>query len=463
LTVSGADEAANGQFAICMLSAVRWKVNDNLGSGKFGVVFSCREEDSAGDSWPYALKRLQSDWLENEEARARFKRETDIQGSLRHENIIRVVEAGESAKWGPWFVMPRAMNGSLKDAIADERAAEPSWSLKVFEGVLAGVAHAHEHQILHRDIKPSNILLFGDAPRIADFGIARQIDVEGTTLTHTAEQLGTFRYMAPEQFHDIKRAGAPADVYALGKVLCHLLSGILPEALKVDLHGVPSEYRHFIDKCCRDDPSQRFPTAAETLKRFQRLSTPVTVVLPPLEQGREIAEQAEASLGTETQQTDIEALETHFVRHESEHAVYMQVLPRISRGLVEAWLTQHLDGFRQVIAHYDVLLEESNLVFGYCDVVAKFYRDIFQITDDIGLKRLVLSRLVVMGHAYNRFFVHDVVVGLLPKLDDPCDVEIAEEVLEEHGQAAAWYAGSALKTRLPEPIAAALRLARPDL
>ena len=62
-----------------------------------------------------------------------------------------------------------------------------------------------------------------------------------------------------------------------------------------------------------------------------------------------------------------------------------------------------------------------------------------------------------MGPEYNRFFVHDVVVDLLPTLSDRCDAEVAEEVIQENPAAARWYASSALKTSLPEPIAAALR------
>ena len=71
--------------------------------------------------------------------------------------------------------------------------------------------------------------------------------------------------------------------------------------------------------------------------------------------------------------------------------------------------------------------------------------------------------MLTIGHAYNRFFVHDVVVDLLQAMTDPCDVEIAEEILTESPPSAEWYAASALKKPLPEPIAASLRLVRPDL
>jgi serine/threonine protein kinase len=244
-----------------------WRIDENLGAGRFGVVFSAQDDDGPEDApWDFALKRLQKEWRNVDEARKRFKRETDIQSELSHPNVVSVIDAGESARWGPWFVMPRATDGSLKDAIDDGRAADHDWALSVFQGVLAGVAHAHERQVFHRDIKPSNVLLFSDDPRIADFGIARQIDVQGTTLTHTAEQLGTFLYMAPEQFHDVKKAGPPADVYSLGKVLCHLLSGIQPKTLKVDLHGIPRDH---------DRPRSifflvDFPVCAHSEHRFVR-------------------------------------------------------------------------------------------------------------------------------------------------------------------------------------------------
>jgi serine/threonine protein kinase len=66
---------------------VRWEKDENLGRGKFGVVFAAREE-GGDDEWAYALKRLQGEWLSVDEARKRFKRETDIQSSLEHENVI---------------------------------------------------------------------------------------------------------------------------------------------------------------------------------------------------------------------------------------------------------------------------------------------------------------------------------------------------------------------------------------
>jgi hypothetical protein len=106
------------------------------------------------------------------------------------------------------------------------------------------------------------------------------------------------------------------------------------------------------------------------------------------------------------------------------------------------------------------MLGETNLAFGYCDTVARFYREIFRSTDDVALKRLTMTRLILTGQQYNRFFVHDLVTELLPTLNDPCDVEITEEIIEKNPRQANWYAATALKGSLAAPIAAALRAAQ---
>jgi serine/threonine protein kinase len=75
-----------------------------------------------------------------------------------------VVDHGETDDGAPYLVMPLAEGGSLRDAMADGRADDKDWWIEVFEGVVAGIAHAHDHGIFHRDLKPRNILLFDHGP-----------------------------------------------------------------------------------------------------------------------------------------------------------------------------------------------------------------------------------------------------------------------------------------------------------
>jgi serine/threonine-protein kinase len=160
-----------------------------------------------------------------------------------------------------------------------------------FVRVLAeAVHHAHRRGIVHRDLKPSNVLLTRDGtPKVADFGLAREVDTSGC---HTSSDaiLGTPGYMAPEQAAgQSKRVGPKADVYALGAILYELVTGrrpfegetryevirqvvaddpVPPRVLRPDL---PSGLETICLRCLRKDPKQRYPSAqalANDLRRF---------------------------------------------------------------------------------------------------------------------------------------------------------------------------------------------------
>ncbi len=152
------------------------------------------------------------------------------------------------------------------------------------------VHYAHEHGILHRDIKPGNILLDQKGePHLTDFGLARLIETE-STVTRTMEVLGTPSYMAPEQAVGNNDAVSNVtDVYGLGAVLYHLLTGQPPfaggttyETIKLLLDTEPRQPRLLnpkIDrdlsticlKCLEKDPKRRYTSAlalAEDLERW---------------------------------------------------------------------------------------------------------------------------------------------------------------------------------------------------
>ncbi len=438
----------------------RWRKGDKLGWGRFGVVFAGQRADAEGDEFDFAIKYVQSDLTEVEEVVKRFEREIEILEGLDHPNVMPVIAKGHTTNGVPFFVMPRASDGSLKDAIENGRTADESWTVGIFRDVLAGVSRAHERSVLHRDLKPSNILISSSVPLVSDFGIAKLIDMDGTALTRTAQELGTLRYTAPEQAADAKRAGPPADVYALGKVLAYMVSGREPTPLVVDLTDVPEKFRWFVDKCCRDDPGERFADAGIALARFETLLTTPAIELPPLERGNQLAEEAGQAIGEKGEAAAIEALEAHLRTYADDEQVYRVVAPRIPKAVLRRWAAAELNSFRDFMLAYDGHVSvNGDLPFDYCDTLADFLRFVFGITTDLAVHRTIIARLLEVGVSHNRWYVSDVTVDLLASLTSPSEVDAAVEVIDDHQRAASWVAEPALKRPLRAPIAAALRRA----
>merc|ERR1712080_228855 len=99
---------------------------------------------------------------------------------------------------------------------------------ELFLPVIDAVGYGHVRQVIHRDLKPSNVLLeaHGNSyiPKVADFGIAKVVNYEGTALTKTDNVIGTIYYMSPEQMLNSKTVDPRSDVYSLGVILYQLVT-----------------------------------------------------------------------------------------------------------------------------------------------------------------------------------------------------------------------------------------------
>ncbi|MEQ1751624.1 MAG: serine/threonine-protein kinase [Prosthecobacter sp.] len=262
---------------------------EELGRGGMGVVYRARQK--ALDRI-VAVKVLLRAQFAGAEERERFQREAQAAARLKHPGIVGIFDVGED-DGVPWFSM-EYISGKSLEQIVREHPMDANAAARCLKQVAEALQHAHEHGVLHRDLKPSNILLDEDGkPRITDFGIAR-IASSGTTnhqaaeLTRTGQILGSPGYAAPEQaLHGC--AYARTDVYGLGALLYHLLTGRPPfqgstlDAIIVQLRdndplsprrlnpGVPRDLETICLKCLHKQAEGRYITAtavAEDLGRF---------------------------------------------------------------------------------------------------------------------------------------------------------------------------------------------------
>jgi serine/threonine-protein kinase len=197
-----------------------------------------------------AIKLLADNFAGDDEIRKRFSREARLAAKLDHPNIVQVFDVGED-DGRPFIVMEQVDGGTLGDRLDGRRRSIPkAEAIRLLGQLCEGLGHAHSKKLVHRDIKPQNLLLRSSdgCLKITDFGIARVAE-ETTRLTQAGKVIGTERYMAPEQLADGKITPA-VDVYACGVVADELL----PQSR-------PPELREIVERCLREDPSERFTDA----------------------------------------------------------------------------------------------------------------------------------------------------------------------------------------------------------
>ena len=193
-----------------------------------------------------------------------------------HANILPIIEAniydGQIV-----IISEYAPDGSLEEIVQQEIPINQT--LETVIGILNGLDFLHARQIIHRDIKPANILLQGETPRLADFGISRIIK---TTALSTSI-VGTPKYMAPEAF-DGKRT-VQTDIWSVGVILYQMLCGTVPfpqdnptelmwaivtkEPTPIP-ESVPPDLRKIVQKSLAKLPENRFPSAREMREEVQR-------------------------------------------------------------------------------------------------------------------------------------------------------------------------------------------------
>jgi Protein kinase domain len=213
--------------------AGRYELDILLGRGGSGEVWRGRDLASRRYVAVKVVELAQTDDpAALSETIGRFRREATVIGSLRHQNIVSSLDAGRVGS--QLFMVMELAPGISLASMMDERGERGmglfpvSSVLSIAEETCAGLAAAHAAGVVHRDIKPSNLMVTPQLRvKIIDFGIARLLADNSPRLTLQGHTVGTAAYMSPEQAQGGDVDGR-ADLYSLGCVLYHLLSGRLP-------------------------------------------------------------------------------------------------------------------------------------------------------------------------------------------------------------------------------------------
>ena len=210
-----------------------YRIVREIGRGGMGTVYLAERDDHEYRK-QVAIKLIRGD-VDSAVILARFRRERQILAELDHPNIARLLDGGTTADGISYFVMEHVEGLSI-DAHCESRKLAIDDRLKLVRIVCSAVSAAHGRLVIHRDLKPDNILVTGDgAPKLLDFGIAKLLmPPPGSIRTVTGGRLMTPEYASPEQWRGDSVTEA-SDIYSLGVVLYHLLTGRGPYRVASDL------------------------------------------------------------------------------------------------------------------------------------------------------------------------------------------------------------------------------------
>jgi serine/threonine-protein kinase len=261
----------------------RWIVETMAARGGFGNVYRARDTTSDRSA---AVKVLHAYMARSPNIVKRFQLEAETVNRIRHENIVELYELGALTDGRPFMAMEWLDGVTLEGRLRERGTIDPAAIVTIMEGLCAALAAAHAAGVVHRDLKASNVILVArdgrELVKLVDFGIAKLLDDAEARLTATGAVVGTPSYMAPEQILG-RTIGPATDIYALGVLLFHLLTGKLPfqadTAFGVEqqhLHAAPprpSEARSGISealddvilRCLEKDPQHRHPNIAAFL------------------------------------------------------------------------------------------------------------------------------------------------------------------------------------------------------
>ena len=261
-----------------------YDIEREIGQGAFATVYLARD---LKHERKVAIKVLHGD-PNSDTGELRFIREIRMLARLQHPNILPLHDSGHVESL-LYYVMPYVQGETLRERIERERQLDPDAAARIARDVADALAYAHGQGIIHRDIKPENILLSAGHPILADFGIARVIDLAGVKqLTRTGNASpGTPAYMSPEQLLNDAEVDGRSDIYSLGCVLFEMLTGATPFSGKEGFvkrfteapplasnirKNLPAWYDEVLSTAMARQPNSRFQTAYEFAAAIGRYS-----------------------------------------------------------------------------------------------------------------------------------------------------------------------------------------------
>jgi len=202
-----------------------FQILGKLGAGAMATVYKAKQLSL---DRMVAIKVLPQRLSQNPEYVQRFYKEGRAAAKLNHRNIVQAIDVGESRNYH-YFVMEYVQGKTVYDDLAKGQAYSEADALDIIIQIAEALAHAHKRGLIHRDVKPKNVMITEDGvAKLADMGLAREASDQEAAQLEAGRAYGTPYYIAPEQIRGEVDIDFRVDIYSLGAMFYHMVTGRVP-------------------------------------------------------------------------------------------------------------------------------------------------------------------------------------------------------------------------------------------
>jgi serine/threonine protein kinase len=266
-----------------------YRVLYKIASGSFGRVYRA---DEPGTGRVVAIKVLRQRWSDKPEAVELFEREGRVGMSLRHQNIVEILQVGKEPAMNQFYiVMEFVEGGNLRDMLAIRKRFTVAETLKLMEDVTSAMAYAYSRGVTHRDLKLTNILISSqNVAKVVDFGLAQIFSSKYIMDDDDVQVQRTVDYAGLEKATGAPNGDVRSDVYFLGCIAYEMLSGRPPlqptrnklermrrerfmsvKPLRPDEIDGPPAVLRLLENMMAIDPEKRYQTPTQLLDAIRTL------------------------------------------------------------------------------------------------------------------------------------------------------------------------------------------------